>query len=195
MKRLFWDVIADTDTYRVFETLLSPEEDLDLIDILKKGIPFGEKWKLLPLRFWEGDKGYMRKEKRKPVADFTQITLMPLISLRGRAVIEPLTGNQVEFLPFETPVSLYYGLHVQYVDCLDAARAEAIHFKSSGRIMEVTKYAFHWDRLKNMHIFRLPELGLSRLFVSDAFKQVVEENRLTGLLFYPVPLVEEGGQG
>ncbi len=191
MKRLFWDVMADADTYRVFETLLSPEEDLELIDMLKKGMHFGESWKPLPLRFWEGDKGYKRKEKQKPVADFGEITLMPIVSLRGREVIESLTGNQVEFLPFETPTGHYYGLHVQYVDCLDVARAEVIRFKSSGRIMEVTKYAFHWNRLENIHIFRLPELGLSRLFVSDEFKQLVETHGLTGLLFYPVPLVEE----
>jgi len=57
--------------------------------------------------------------------------------------------------------------------------------------MEVTKYAFRWEQLEGIHIFRLPELGTSRLFVSDEFKRKVEENGLTGLLFYPVPLVEE----
>jgi hypothetical protein len=97
----------------------------------------------------------------------------------------------VEFLPFETPVGPYYGLHVQYVDCLDISLAEVIRFQSSGRIIEVTKYAFYWEKPEGVHIFRLPELGLSRLFVSDEFKQVVEENGLTGLLFYPVLLAEE----
>lgn len=190
MKRIFWDVLVDSNTYRVLETLLSVAEDLDLGEMLKKGTPLGEKWSALQLRFWEGDKGYKRKEKKKPLADFTEITLMPLISVHGRGKMESLIVAQVEFLPFETPVGPYYGLHAQYVDCLDTSRIEA-HYFSDGRVMRVVKYTFHWERLEGVHIFRLPELGVSRLFVSDEFKRVVEENNLTGLLFYPVSLVEE----
>lgn len=194
MKRIFWDVLADTNTYRVFATSLSHEEYTHLRRVLEKGEPLGEAWNPLSLRLWEGDKGYKRKEKRKPIADFTKITLMPLVSLRGREKIAPLVGDQVEFLPFETPVGPYYGLHVKYVDCLDVSRVEGERF-DDGRIMAVgiEKYAFRWEKLKDIHIFRLPELGLSRLFVSDEFKWVVEENNLTGMLFYPVPLVDDRG--
>jgi hypothetical protein len=192
MSRLFWDVLVDTNTYRVFQTLLSPKENLEWADILVRGEPLGMRWQVMPLRFWEGDKGYKRQQKKKPIADFTRITLMPLVNSRGREKIESLVAGQVEFLSFETPVGPYYGLHVMYVDCLNAPRVEGERF-ADGRIMAVgiEKYAFHWERLEGIHIFRVPELGHSRLFVSDEFKRVVEENGLTGLLFYPVPLVEE----
>ncbi|MFN3394908.1 MAG: imm11 family protein [Candidatus Thermochlorobacter sp.] len=192
MKRVFWDVLVDTNTYRVFKKLLSTEESLEWMNTLEKGNPMGKSWIPLKLQFWEGDRGYKRAEKKKPVADFTETLAMPLVNLRGREKIEPLIATQVEFLPFETPVGPYYGLHVKYVDCLDVDRAKVVRFKSSGRIMEVEKYAFHWERLEGIHIFHLPELVHSRLFVSDEFKRVVEENGLTGLLFYPVPLVEDG---
>ena len=66
-----------------------------------------------------------------------------------------------------------------------------IQFKSSVRIMEVEKYTFHRDHLGEINIFRLQQLGLSRLFVSDEYKRVVEANGLSGLRFYPVPLAEE----
>lgn len=192
MKRIFWDVLADTNTYRVFQTLLSTEEWFELRDVLDQGLPMGERWQVLPLRFWEGDRGYKRAEKKKPIADFTEITLMPLVSARGRGVIEPLVAGQVEFLPFETPVGDYYGLHVKYVDCLDTSRIEAKYF-ADGRVMRVVKYAFHWERLEGIHIFHVPEEKHARLFVSDEFRRLVEENGLTGLEFYPVPLVEEEG--
>jgi len=191
MKRLFWDVLIDSNTYRTFETGLDTETYFAVKEMLKSGASFHEQWNPMKVQLWEGDKGYKRKEKKKPVADFMSTTLMPLVSLRGRKKIETLIANRVEFLPFETPVGPYYGLHVRYVDCLDIERAEVLRYKSSGRVMEVTKYAFRWERLEGIHIFRLPELGTSRLFVSDEFKRKVEENGLTGLLFYPVPLVEE----
>lgn len=191
MKRVFWDVLVDCNKYRMFCTQLPVNESLELDEKLKT-YPFPGNWVQLSLKLWEGEKGKKREEKKKPLADFMATgLLMDAISPRARTLLEPLITKQVEFLPFETPVGLYHGLHVKYVDCLDVDHAEVIRFKSSGRIMEVEKYAFYWERLEGIHIFRVPELGLSRLFVSDEFKRVVEENSLTGLLFYPVPLVDE----
>ncbi len=193
MRRVFWDVLVNCNEYRMFRTQLPVDVSLGLDERLKT-YPFPDKWELLSLELWEGEKGKKREEKRKPVADFMATgLLMDAISPRARILLEPLITTQVEFLPVETPVGPYYGLHVKYVDCLDVDHAEVVRFKSSGRIMEVIKYAFYWERLEDIHIFRLPELGLSRLFVSDEFKRVVEENGLTGLLFYPVPLADETG--
>lgn len=192
MKRVFWDVLVDCNKYRMFCTQLPVNESLELDEKLKT-YPFPDDWVQLPLKLWEGEKGKKREEKKKPLADFMATgLLLDAISPRGRILLEPLITKQVEFLPFETPVGPYYGLHVKYVDCLDVSRVVGERF-DDGRIMAVgiEKYAFHWERLEGIHIFRVPELGLSRLFVSDEFKRVVEENGLTGLLFYPVPLVDE----
>ncbi len=190
LTRRFWRVLVDSNTYRVFECSLSTEAWFYWNDLLKKGEPLGDRWRPMKLRFWEGEGEEKEVERRKPVADFSGTTLMPLASARARAIIEPLVQGQVEFLPCETPVGPYYGLHVRYVDCLDTSRARVKRF-SNGRILDVIAYAFHWERLENVHIFRIPELNLSRLFVSDEFKRLVEAHHLTGLLFYPVPMVEE----
>jgi len=190
MKRVFWDVLSDLDNYRMFSTQLDVKKSLELDELLKV-YPFPNNWHPLALKLWEGEKGEKKAEKKKPLADFMGTGLsIDAISPRGRVLLEPLIATQVEFLPFETLVGPYYGLHVQYVDCLDTSRIEAKYF-SDGRVMRVVKYAFHWERLEGIHIFHLPELGLSRLFVSDELKRVVEENGLTGLLFYHVPLVED----
>ncbi len=189
-QRRLWDILVDTNTYRVFEAPLSTEEWFQWHELLKKGEPLGDRWRPMKLRFWEGEGEEKSVEQKKPVADFSRITLMPLASARARTVIEPLVQGQVEFLPFETPVGPYYGLNVRYVDCLDISRAKVKRF-SDGRILRVITYAFRWEKLKDIHIFRIPELNLSRLFVSDEFKRLVETHHLTGLLFYPVPMVEE----
>ena len=189
MKRLFWDVLLDCNNYRIFTPELSVPESLDLNQELKNASISEANWVPLRLELWEGDKP--RAEKKKPIADFIDTGLLiKIASPRARTLLEPLIGNQAELLPFETPVGPYYGLHVKYVDCLDIANIEAKYF-DDGRVMRVIKYAFYWDQLEKIHIFRLQELGLSRLFVSDEFKRIVELNGLTGLLFYPVQLVEE----
>jgi len=193
MKRLFWDVLIDSNTYRTFETGLDTEGYFKIKEMLRSGESVYEQWQTMKVQLWEGDKGYKRKEKKKPVADFMSTTLMPLISLRGREKIEPLIANQVEFLPFETSVGPYYGLHIKYVDCLDEelSQVDYLYPEEKREIYSVSKYAFYWEKLQNVHIFRLPNVIHTSFFVSDEFRRVVEENGLTGLLFYPVPLVEE----
>jgi len=189
MKRTFWDVLVDCNSYRIFTPQLDVPESLELNEKLKTESISVASWMPLRIELWEGDKP--RAEKKKPIADFIDTGLLiKAVNPRTRTLVEPLIASQVEFLLFESPFGPYYGLHLRYVDCLDAEHSEVIRFKSSGRIMEVERYSFHWDRLADIHIFHLPELGLSRLFVSDEFKRVVELNGLTGLIFYPVPLAE-----
>jgi len=187
MKRIFWDVLVDSNNFRVFRTNISSRTELHLLDNLKSNISLLDDWKVIPVNITDEEED----ENKKPIADFVAIDLaFEAISEKTQLVLAPLINKQVEFLPFETPMGVYYGLHVRYVDCLDAEHSEVFRFKNSGRIMEVENYAFHWERLDQIHIFRLAELGLSRLFVSDEFRHVVEKNGLTGLEFYPVPLVD-----
>lgn len=189
MKKIFWDIIADSNTYRVFTTGWHVKKSLEFDKILKSTDKFGHRWSPIQLELWEAE--YPEQEKKKPVADFMTCGLaIKVMSQNAKDSLEFLLSSQVELLPFQTPVGSYYGLHVNYVDCLDLPRVTAKYF-SDGRVMRVERYAFYWKKLENIHIFRLPELGLSRLFVSDEFKQIVEKKGLTGLEFYPVQLLAE----
>lgn len=189
MKKILWDVLLDSNTYRTFTTGWEVDKRLEFHDVFKSDKKFGSNWVSIKLALWEGQDP--KKEKKKPLADFMSSGLIiDAVNQRGKGILEPLIGEQVEFLTFDTPTTPYYGLNVNYVECLDISKIKAKYF-SDGRVMRVVKYAFRWEKLEGIHIFHLPELGLSRLFVSDEFKQVVESNDLTGLLFYPVPLIEE----
>lgn len=131
------------------------------------------------------DKG----ENKKPIANFMGGFIEISIDEKALSILKSLIENNVELLPLDTEIGTYYGLHVREVDCLDKSRSLVKKFRNSDRVMRVEKYAFLMDKLDGIHIFRVVELGGSRLFVSGEFKKIIEENNLTGLIFYPVPIV------
>jgi len=124
----------------------------------------------------------------KPVPDLIEGVVVEAISNKTKLLVEPLISGQVEYLPIDTPFGPYYELNVKRVNCLNIEKSVVIRFKSSGRIRDVEEYSFHLEKLKKVHIFRLPELGLSKLFVSNELKGVIEKNELKGFVFREVPM-------
>jgi hypothetical protein len=114
---------------------------------------------------------------------------VPTASAKAVEVFRPILEPYVEFLPLRTEVGDYFALNVEFLDCLDVIHSVIKRAESDGSIMGVDKYAFFQDRIEDVHMFRVTELGLSRLLVSNSFREVYEKNNLKGLLFYPVPLV------
>jgi hypothetical protein len=106
---------------------------------------------------------------------------VPVFSLRAWEVLRPLIDNTVEALPLETDGGSYYMIHVlDHIDALDYARAEVTRF-SEGDVMWVDSYAFKPGLLKGKHMFKLPESARSLVYVSEAFKTLVEKAGLEGL--------------
>ena len=182
-KHLFWEIVSDVDTYKSFQ-LLDRRRALNLLHELSDGKVFSEPWGTVNVTFYRGDDG---SDEHKPVGDFVEF-IDPAVSVNARSILEPLISNTVEFLPLKTDTGVYFALKVAWIDCLDVDHSIVKRF-STGRIMRVIEYAFHWDRLEDIHIFRLPELRGSSLFVSDKFKEVVKKNKLEGLNFYPIPII------
>lgn len=182
-----WIVHIDSDNYAKFKEIDRHEDWIALLDDFKSGTLLGEKWKPTNLEIYRG----VTSDDDLPVPDFVMGIVTKAISAKALLILDPLISSCVEFLPLSTPYGSYYELNVKRRDCLDTARSILKRFKHSGLIMRVEKYAFHWKQLEEVNIFLLPELGLSTLFVSDAFKQQVEENNLTGLIFQRVPLVQD----
>lgn len=100
-------------------------------------------------------------------------------------ILRPLVSVSVEILPLVYRTARYYYIRVlQLQNCFDADRAE--FFNSGERLRKVTKFAFKDDCLGGRHIFRLPETG-SQVYVSDTFKQKVEQSDLKGYTFKEIP--------
>ncbi len=191
MKKTLWIIRTDPDSYRSFgPTPEFFERFIEWVDEFREPKSLAAKWPQVELELFEGETGHEEEEQKLPIPDFAKGYIVTACSERARGIIEPLMKGQVEFLPLITPVGRYFEMNIQRLSCLDVEHSEVKRFRS-GRIMEVIKYAFIWERLEGQHIFWIREVGTTPTFVSGEFKRVVEENGLTGLLFYPVPLVEE----
>ncbi len=194
MRPTIWIMQLDVENYRSFKS--TPEffeKWLPWSDRFRKPGWFASEWEPVEMVLFDGNPGEKRKERKKPVPDFANGYVVYACSDRARQTIEPLVAGQVEFLPLVTPLGPYWEMNLQRLNCLDEERSEVdyLYPEERKKIFKVLRYAFHWDRLEGQHIFWIDVLGTAVTFVSDEFKRVVEENSLTGLLFYPVPLVEE----
>jgi hypothetical protein len=111
---------------------------------------------------------------------------------RAWDVLEPLIGNCSEPLPIIHPSGMpFYIVHVmRTIDCLDTDRADVCRSDIDGQITNVYKYAFKPGMIEGQHIFKLPWESGGDLIVDDVFRRAVEDNKLRGLRFNPLPMVE-----
>jgi len=80
--------------------------------------------------------------------------------------------------------TIFYVINVtDLIDCLDYDNSEIKRFPSSGRVMRVIKYVFKIEKLRNTTIFKLPEFPKAISYVTEEFKNVVEENNIKGFKF------------
>lgn len=133
-------------------------------------------WKPLPVK-------RMEPEKNLDLSDAPGFTI-PVFSRSALECLRPLIGNSVEVLELEFQEE-YYGINVTTVlDVVDYSKSQYRMFSDGKRIMAFQKYAFkECDELKNNHIFKIVEEPRRRAFVSEKFKETVEENNLTGFKF------------
>jgi hypothetical protein len=135
------------------------------------------------------------KEDPPTQGDFPSLNefwTVPVMSEKAWNVLQPLIGNCCEALPVIHPTgSPYFIVHVmKTIDCLDVTKSEFWCNPSSGRMGDISCYAFKPGLLRGKHIFKLPIECTGELIVDDTFRQVVEANGLKGLLFDPLPMGE-----
>lgn len=179
-----WTISIDNDSTLAFRRKEYDKGWLDLLEKMKAGQSLEADW--LSLSFVLDTS---RDDTGKPVPDLIQGVVTKAISENAKSIIDPFISDQVEYLPVETPLGPYFELNVKHVGCLNVEKSVVKRFKSSDNIMRVLKYSFRWEELKGKHIFLLPELGLTKLFISNELKEVIESRDLKGFLFREVPLV------
>lgn len=187
--RRIWIIRVDSEQYRRFKSKEPTENLVELVNKFQSGTKMGNQWRPIEMNFYDGEKRDAKKERKKPIGDFIRGVVVEAVNIKARLIIDPLINTQVEFLPLITDVGNYYEINIGHVDCLDASKSVVQRFESSGRIMKIIKYGFVWEKLEGIHVFHISELRTSLTFVSDDFKKIVEGNKLTGLLFFPVPLI------
>ncbi|MBQ6094383.1 MAG: hypothetical protein IJL09_03195 [Lachnospiraceae bacterium] len=170
-----WRLRAEVDKYEN----LCPVKDLTADEIQAfDGHPIKDKWKPLPVE-------PLGKGKRHKWCDYPGFTI-PAMSENALRVLRPLIENSSEELELDFSEKKYVAVNVTAVlDVIDYDRADYEKFSNSDRIMLFNKYAFReCEELKQHHIFKIVDQKRSGWpFVSDTFKQTVEENGLTGFEF------------
>jgi|GEM_PF-5422424 len=69
------------------------------------------------------------------------------------------------------------------IDCLDKTKSDIEYFDNSKDVMDVNKYVFKTNPIKNRTIFKIPQLVRTELFATDRFRDAVLDFCLSGLLF------------
>jgi hypothetical protein len=112
-------------------------------------------------------------------------THVAVLSHRAWTVLEPVCAGNVQTVPLKAGKERYVALNVFAVpDCVDLDASELTR-RSSGRVRSITKYVFHPGCAEGRNIFKVPETAFGDVLVSERFKCVVEEHKLTGFVFVP----------
>lgn len=111
-----------------------------------------------------------------------------IFSEKALQVLSPLIQNSIQVIPLQCEEGRFDLIHVSdVVDCLDLERSVVDYILGGDLISHVEHYEFKdLELLEGKGIFTIQGLRAST-FVTDAFKALVEEHDLRGLLWEPLP--------
>lgn len=126
-----------------------------------------------------------KDEIDKPIGDVFSVEISSFIlNEKSYKVLYPYLKNHSQIFKIKSDNKIFYVVNViDIIDCLNYDKSELKYFSSSGRVMDVEKYVFKTEKLKNATIFKLPEFPKSISYVTEEFKKVVEENNIKGFKF------------
>ena len=178
-----WLIKNDVDGFFTF--IFRSREDEELCEeYITRGKKITE-WKNFEL-IREIIEGYNNKK----IADFSRWSsvIQNVVDEKTKAVLEDRFSDFIQFLPVTMEGTPYYFMHIfNAVDALDYDNSTIKRFNEGG-IMRIKKYVFT-DKIKDYPITRIYEgnfINPCDTFVNDEFKEFVEENGLTGLIFKEV---------
>jgi hypothetical protein len=113
-------------------------------------------------------------------------THIPVFSSRAVTAVMDLLQDSGELLPIVCDDEYYSIFNVtRVVDALDEPKSKLRLF-SDGKIMDIDRHAFFPEKLKGIHIFKIPQSVLMDVFITDTFVDIVKTAGLKGFEFRPV---------
>lgn len=162
-------------TYRTYEP--TPKDGYK--SYMFDGVPVKERTfdKIYPSKY--------KDEIDKPIGDVFSVEISSFIlNEKSYKALYPYLKNHSQIFKIKSDNKIFYVVNViDIIDCLNYDKSELKYFSSSGRVMDVQKYVFKTEKLKNATIFKLPEFPKSISYVTEEFKKVVEENNIKGFKF------------
>jgi hypothetical protein len=123
-----------------------------------------------------------------PASDFPSLAShVPVFSQQAIMILNGLLKDNGEILPLSCQKGAYFAFNVtRVVDALDQSSSIVKRFKSSGRIMDIVEHKYYKDKLSNLTIFKIPQVSLMNVYVTDHFVRIVQSNSLKGFEFQKV---------
>lgn len=145
---------------------------------------FRTNWKPPLYRFLKpGEESYNPKERD---ADFIGVGVSGVgLSAKLKSPVRAVFENYGELLPLDVEGDLnqVFWFHcVNVIDALDEKNSVVKRLESNGRIFSIEEYVFSKDKIGGDLLFQIPQSKLT-LFCTDAFKNQIEADGLTGLSF------------
>jgi hypothetical protein len=173
---IVWKIFPNPDEYHALARLGHPADSIAEWELFALPGPLKDRWIPPQVEFYLTQKhgDYPSYHGGHP----------PVFSERAlNALHDYLLDCEILALDIKGDSEMDYKLVVPpIIDCLDMENSIVRQFKSSDRVMLVEKYVFK-DNCHEQHIFRIPEEPLSAVFISDVFKEAVEQNGLVGFIF------------
>jgi hypothetical protein len=123
-----------------------------------------------------------------PPSDFPSFAShLPVFSERARKSLQPLVNSCGEFLKLKiTGPELFVFNVTMLLDALDMERSTYQTFADGKRILRIRKHVFKDLAIGRVPIFKLVQLPLMHVYVTDPFVELVSETGLTGFVFQPI---------
>lgn len=110
--------------------------------------------------------------------------VFPVFSYRALNCLKPLIEPNIEVLPLDCDEGKHFGINIITVlDAIDYEKSIYKTFRDGKRIMSFKKYSFIPNAVDGVPLFKITDEKVRYPFVSDAFKETVEKNKLTGFVF------------
>ncbi len=191
---MIWKYTPDADHYYNL-ALIDYERDGWFLHETLRTEPLPEPFPVITVRY-ETESKELSPLQRKLVrqgkltrGDFPSFFAIGVVfSDKALQVLWPLIEDSVQVIPLQCEEGRFDLIHVSdVVDCLDLERSVVDYILGGDLISHVEHYEFKdLELLEGKGIFTIQGLRAST-FVTDAFKALVEENDLRGLLWEPLP--------
>jgi hypothetical protein len=158
-------------------------KDFEALNLAINGRPQLPTWSPIRMKIVRVDEGRRLRETDSPWLGGHALIL------RRRAVeaILPLLHGNGEVLPLACADELYVFNPTNLIDCLDDEKSDLVRFKDGNAIMRISKHVFRRERIVGVDAFKIPNLRVSPLFVTDAFVEKWKAAGLTGVEWQVVP--------
>ncbi len=127
-------------------------------------------------------------QPRARVVDFPFFEYGALLcSISAWTILKPFLESEVEILPVDVEHHHYQLLNpIQVINCLDKEQSFMTYSKT-GRVTDIQHYVFNQEKLTGIYLFKTPELTRTNIYATEAFREKIADNKITGLEFRDLP--------